>query len=374
MKQLAQGARRVSTMLGIAALAVSALAACDPPEGDREPNGRWTVSAANRWYDAQPWLVGANFVPSTAVNELEMWQADTFDPDTIDRELALAEGLGFNVMRVFLHDLLWEQDADGFKQRIEQYLAIADRHGMRTMLVLFDNVWGPDPQLGPQPAPIPGVHNSRWVQSPSADETRGFPDSPQTQQRLEGYVKGIISAFADDPRVIMWDLVNEPGNSGIQLAALPLVDASFAWAREVAPSQPLTAGVWIVHTTWEASTALLAQADVITFHAYSDITGTADVIDDLREVSDRPLICTEYMARTLGSRFETHLPLFRDERVGAIHWGLVSGKTQTIYPWISDEGAPEPEIWFHDVFRPDGTPFDAAETELVMSIVTATNP
>ena len=364
--------------LCLISIAISMLAACESaPDGpfvpERDASGRWTAASAKRWYAAQPWLVGANFVPSTAVNELEMWQADTFDPDTIDRELGMAEGLGFNVARVFLHDLLWEQDPDGFKQRIDQYLAIADRHGIRTVLVLFDNVWNAESQLGPQPAPIPGVHNSRWVQSPSQAETVGFPDQPETQARLEAYAKGIISAFATDPRVLMWDLVNEPGNTGIQLAALPLVDAAFAWAHELEPAQPLTAGPWILPTKWELSTFLLDHSDIVTFHSYADVTTTNQWIADLRAFSDRPQICTEWMARTMDSRFETHLPMFRDEHVGAINWGLVSGKTQTIYPWLSPEGAPEPAIWFHDIFRPDGTPFDAAETELVTSIIAAAN-
>ncbi len=364
---------RCRTLIAIWLLSACGSAHDGPFVPERDASGRWTVASAKRWYEEQPWLVGANFVPSTAVNELEMWQADTFDPETIDRELGMAEGLGFNVARVFLHNLLWEQDPEGFTQRIDQYLAIADRHGIRTILVLFDNVWDEEAQLGPQPAPVPGVHNSRWVQSPSQAETIRFPDDPEIQSRLGAYAKGIISAFGSDPRVLMWDLVNEPGNSGIQLHALPLVEASFAWAREVAPQQPLTAGPWIVHTTWEASTFLLDRSDVITFHSYADVVTTGELIADLRDVSDRPLICTEWMARTMDSRFETHLPMFRDQHIGAVNWGLVSGKTQTIYPWLSPEGAPEPAIWFHDIFRPDGTPFDAAETELVRSIVMAAN-
>ena len=127
---------------------------------------RWTEAEANAWYAKQPWIVGADFLPSTAINELEMWQAETSDPKTIDRELGWAEAAGMNTMRVFLHNLLWEQDPEGFKKRIDEFLAISARHHIRPMFVLFDSCWDPFPKLGPQHPPIPGVHNSGWVQAP----------------------------------------------------------------------------------------------------------------------------------------------------------------------------------------------------------------
>ena len=60
------------------------------------------------------------------------------------------------------------------------------------------------------------------------------------------------------------------------------------------------------------------------------------------------------------SNFATHLPFLKKENVGAYNWGLVSGKTQTIYPWDSwtKPYDAEPKIWFHDIFRKDGSPFD----------------
>ncbi len=342
---------------------------------ERDADGRWTAASASAWYATHPWLVGANFIPSTAINQLEMWQADTFDPETIDRELGWAAAIGMNVMRVFLHDLLWDSDPDGFVKRIDRYLAIADRHGIRTMLVLFDNVWDPEAHLGPQPEPVPGVHNSGWVQSPAKQETLAFANDPVLQARLERYVKGVIGAFANDRRVLAWDLLNEPGNSNIHTGCLPLLEASFRWAREVAPSQPLTAGSWFLQTWAQVSKTSLDLSDVATFHNYDTEPDTAAVIERLRRYSDRPLICTEYMARTVGSTFQTHLPLFRDQRVGAIHWGLVSGKTQTIWPWgsLPNPDATEPPLWFHDVFRADGTPYDAAETDFIRALTAEVN-
>src|SRR5690348_10679224 len=170
---------------------------------------RWTEQAARDWYAKQPWLVGANYIPATAINELEMWQASTFDPQRIDKELGWAESIGMNTMRVFLHDLLWDQDASGFKKRINTFLEIAYKHKIKPMFVLFDSCWDPFPKLGPQHAPKPGVHNSGWVQSPGAKAL----EDPSQYERLEKYVKGVVGAFGRDRRVLAWDIWNEPDNT-----------------------------------------------------------------------------------------------------------------------------------------------------------------
>jgi len=215
-------------------LFVSSVAAAEP---------RWSVDKAARWYDGQPWVVGCNFISSTAINQLEMWQQDTFDPTTIDRELGYAQSIGMNTVRVFLHNIPWEQDASGFKGRINTYLGIADRHHIKTIFVLFDSCWNDNPRPGKQPAPKPGVHNSGWVRAPG---TRRLFDS-RTWGGLEGYTRDIIKTFGNDSRVLMWDLFNEPSNSGYFDAVVPLLKAVFGWAREVNPVQPLTSGLWNDH-------------------------------------------------------------------------------------------------------------------------------
>jgi len=347
----------------------------------QESNNRWTADRATEWYAAHGWLVGANFVPSTAINQLEMFQADTFDPETIDRELGWAADIGFNTMRVYLHDLLWTQDAEGFLERVDRYLAIADKHGIKTMLVLFDAVWDPHPKLGLQPEPKSGVHNSGWVQSPHIDilkdTTRHYEVKP--------YVVGVLSHFANDPRVLAWDLYNEPGNKNVLsygkdeisdkvAKGQTFLESLFTWAREENPSQPLTAGVWLnpggrTDPPHPLDTLMIENSDIITFHTYSPLAGATRAVEWLQTYG-RPIVCTEYMARAAGSTFETILPYFKEQNVGAISWGLVNGKSQTIYPWIS-WGKPfekEPDVWFHDVFRQDGTPFDEKETNLVRSL------
>ena len=212
---------------------------------------RWSEQKANAWYAQQPWLVGSNYVPKSAINQLEMWQEATFDPVQIDTELAWAEAMGMNTMRVFLHDLLWQQDAGGFKKRIDRFLTIASRHHIRPLFVLFDSCWDPLPHLGPQHPPTPGVHNSGWVQSPGATALADANQYP----RLKAYVQGVVGAFAKDNRILAWDVWNEPGgdNAGSYpkeelkekdktARVTALLPQAFEWAREANPMQPLTSG------------------------------------------------------------------------------------------------------------------------------------
>ena len=343
---------------------------------------RWTPAQADAWYQERPFLVGSNFIPSTAINQLEMWQEETFDPETIDRELGFAASLGFNSMRVFLHHLLWEQDREGFLERVERFLAICDRHGIGVVMVLLDGVWDPNPRLGGQGEPRPHVHNSGWVQSPGAD----ILGDPERQDGLESYVYGIVHDFRDDPRIQVWDLFNEPDNRNessypdTELKDKPekaamLLKKVFLWARAAEPSQPLTAGVWMGPWPEEKPLApiealMLEESDVVSFHNYGALEDVRQRVGELRRYR-RPILCTEYMARPRGSRFDPLLGYFKDEKVAAYNWGLVAGKTQTTYPWDSwtKRYTAEPAVWFHDIFRPDGTPYDPSEVRYIKSLL-----
>jgi hypothetical protein len=323
----------------------------------------WSVARAQTWYRTHPWISGTNFIPSTAINQLEMWQAATFDPTTIDRELGWAEGIGFNTMRVFLHSVAWKEDPAGFKKRVGDYLVLADKHHIQTIFVFFDDCWNKVPHAGLQPAPRAGVHNSGWVQDPGEPTSR---DSAAFSL-LKPYVHDVLTTFRSDPRILFWDLYNEPGNSDKRTASLPLVRNVFAWAREVNPTQPLTSGIW----TWDftALNALqIGNSDIVTYHDYEDEAWHLRVIQMLR-ITGRPLVCTEYMARPRNSRFSTIMPLLKRENVGAISWGLVEGKTNTKYAWDTPlaDGS-EPVEWFHEVFRHDGTPYRRDEAELIKKL------
>ncbi|HSA96084.1 MAG TPA: glycoside hydrolase family 27 protein, partial [Acidobacteriota bacterium] len=320
-----------------------------------------TSERARAWAGAEPWTLGCNYIPRTAVNTLEMWQEATFDPLIIDQELGWAEDLGFNAVRVFLHYLPWQQDPGGFLKRLDRFLEIADKHHIGTMFVLFDDCWNAKFALGPQPAPRPGVHNSGWVQCPGPE----LLEKPARWSVLEAYTKGVIGFFREDRRVLAWDLYNEPGNSDYRSKSLPLVESVFDWARAADPRQPLTAGIWNESKEMADLNKLQAErSDIITFHSYQSKAEAEKRIAAL-EAYGRPLICTEYMARTAGSRFEDILPLLKAHEIGAMNWGFVKGKTQTIFPWGSKEGSPEPAVWFHDVMRPDGAPYIEAEAELI---------
>jgi len=331
-------------------------------------NQRWSIEQANEWYASQPWLVGCNFIPSNAINQLEMWQAETFDPETIERELGWAAGIGFNTVRTYLHDLAWQVDPEGFKGRIDHFLEIAARYKIRPILVFFDDCWKRHPRPGVQPAPLPGVHNSGWVQSPGPVVVRR---GASVWGRLERYVKDVIGAFANDERILLWDLYNEPGNSLSGKRSIPLLRAVFEWARAANPSQPLSVCVW--KNDKKLKEIPLAESDIITFHNYSPAAKLEKQIAELKKYN-RPVICTEWLARTRGSLVNTNLPVFAREQVGCLNWGLVAGKTNTIYTWKSTfwlfnfwnrmrGRAPEPRIWFHDLFRADGIPYDPTEIE-----------
>jgi hypothetical protein len=328
-------------------------------------NNRWTVARAHEWYAKQGWLRGSNFQPSTAINQLEMFQAETFDTATINRELGWAENLGMNAMRVYLHHLLWTGDKDGFKKRLDQYLAISSRHGIKTIFVFFDDCWNDTAFTGKQPEPKTGIHNSGWVRDPGTMVHR-YPDTVKT---LELYVKDVLSTFKNDTRILLWDLYNEPGNSGQFDKSMPLLQKVFQWAREVNPSQPVSAGVWNNGPNFKNLNKFqFENSDIITYHDYKYIDYHRKAIDTLKKFG-RPLICTEYMARTNGSLFQLIMPMLKKENIGAINWGFVSGKTNTIYAWNTPmPNGNEPDLWFHDIFRKDGTPFSRFEVEYIKSL------
>jgi hypothetical protein len=361
--------RLVRACLGATFFVAAASAACAASTAA----GRWTEERANAWMKARPYLAGGNYLPSTAINQLEMWQADTFDPATIERELGWARDLGFNTMRVFLHNLPWREDRTGFLQRVDTFLGIADRHGIATLVVIFDSCWDPFPRSGPQRAPKPHVHNSGWVQSPGQELLM----NGRAHGELEAYVKDVMTRFKDDKRILGWDLFNEPNNPNVSAYGpvetpykaeygLILLKETFTWARQVNPSQPLTAGPW--EGDWTPgrqspiNAYMLEQSDVISFHSYDPLEKMRERIELLEKLG-RPILCTEFMARPQGSRWETHLPLMKEKNVAAIAWGFIAGKSQTNYPWDSWKKTytAEPPEWFHDILRADGTAYKPDE-------------
>lgn len=365
----------LALLAGVAAIGLAAPA---------DARDMWSKAEAHEWYKGQPWLVGANYNPATAINQFEMWQADSFDPATIDKELGWARAIGMNTMRVYLHNMLWENDAAGLKQRMNQFLAIADKHDIKIMFVLFDSVWDPVPVAGPQRPPIPGVHNSGWMQSPGGAR---LADKSQ-YGKLEAYVKDIVGTFARDPRVVVWDVWNEPNNGGggnyaptpdktkLVAALLPKV---FDWAYAANPTQPLTSGLWIGEN-WDVAAKLdavekvqVARSEIMSFHDYNWPEQFERRANQMLSYG-RPVMCTEFMARGNGSTFDGSLPIGKRMNIAMYAWGFVDGKTQTRFPWDSWKKPytyDEPTIWFHEVLRGDGTPYRKAETDLIKALSAA---
>ncbi|GAB1815882.1 cellulase family glycosylhydrolase [Mycobacterium sp. MUNTM1] len=361
------------TALKLPLLLAAGAAVARVPRASAEEAGRWSPDRANRWYQAQGWLVGANYIPANAINQLEMFQPDTFDPRRIDTELGWAQFYGHNTARVFLHDQLWAADQRGFQTRLGQFVDIAARHRIKPLFVFFDSCWDPQPRAGRQRAPRPGVHNSGWAQSPGAERL----GDPKYVPVMRDYVTAVMTQFRNDNRVLGWDLWNEPDNPARQYRntersdkeqlVANLLPQVFRWARAVDPSQPLTSGVW--RGDWgqpqgrsTISDIQLANADVITFHSYAAPSGFENRINELTPLG-RPILCTEYMARPQGSTVESILPVAKRHNVGAINWGLVAGKTQTYFPWDSWDHpyTSVPKVWFHDLIRPEGRPFQDIE-------------
>lgn len=347
-------------------------------------NNRWDVDRAWEWYNNHPWIAGCNFIPSTAVNQLEMWQEETFDPETIERELSWASELGMNTIRVYLHDLAWEQDSEGFFQRVDRFLHIAGSQGIKSIPVIFDDCWHEGAEPGLQPEPVPGVHNSRWLQSPGKSKATDTSHWPV----LEQFVKDVVTRYGQDQRVLMWDIYNELGNFFLPTLSLPwhrripkllvqfpafhlmptptlpLFRKTLQWVRECSPVQPVTASIYMPHRN---NREVLKSSDIITFHNYKDFQNLEQEIIRLKQY-DRPIICTEFMSRTSGSTFKDCLPVFKKHNVGWINWGLVSGKTQTIYSWADRGNSTEPATWFHDILRKDGTPYDPDEAAFIRNM------
>lgn len=344
---------------------------------------KWSEKEANDWYAKQPWLVGSNYIPATAINQLEMWQPDTFDTTRIDMELGWAESLGMNTVRVFLHDLLWQQDPSGFRKRIDRFLTIAKKHRIRPILVLFDSCWFPFPAVGIQPIPRRGVHNSGWVQSPGA---KALTD-PAQDIRLLTYVQEVVLAFSTDDRILAWDLWNEPDNTNGSSygsseprdkvdrvrALLPEV---YKYARAGLPTQPLTSGVW-KGGDWSSPEKLdaiekiqMELSDIVSFHNYGKPEEFEKRIQWL-QAYHRPILATEYMARGNGSTFQGILPIAKQYKVAAYNWGFAAGKTQTWLPWDSWQHPytdRQPDLWFHDIFASNGKPYLQEEVEFIRSI------
>ncbi len=331
--------------------------------------GRWSEQKANEWYYSQEWAVGCDYIVSDAINQIEMWQESTFNPQLIEKELAVAEELGFNTVRLFLHDLVYESDPKGFKERVAQVLDICESHGIKVVMTFFTNGGKfDDVTLGQQPDPTPGIHNPEWRQTPGAKAV----NDPAQWPRLEKYVKDILKTFKHDNRIYCWCLYNEPENDNRGANSLPLMRETFKWAWEVNPDQPLTAPYASLMANDDRSNLaiwgfLSENCDIMSFHCYNPVATLMDKYINPLKKMNRPVICTECVGRPANTLFDMYA-ICRKENIGVLSFGLFDSKMQCKFHWDSKKGAKEPKIWFHDIFHADGTPYDQKEIDFIKEI------
>ena len=331
--------------------------------------GRWSEEKANQWYYSQDWPVGCDYIVSNAINQIDMWQESTFSPDLIDRELAMAEELGFNTVRLFLHDLVYEADPKGLKTRISEVLDICGNHGIKVVMTFFTNGGKFDNvSLGQQPAPTPGVHNPEWRQTPGAEVV----NDPAQWGRLERYVKDILKTFKKDKRIYCWCLYNEPENDNRGANSLPLMREAFKWGWEINPDQPLTAPYASLMASDDRSNLaiwgfLAENCDIMSFHCYNPVYTLMDKYITPLKKMNRPIICTECVGRPANTLFDM-FAICRKENIGVLSFGLIDSKMQCKFHWDSKAGAVEPKVWFHDLYHADGTPYDKNEIAFIKQI------
>jgi len=346
---------------------------------------KWTEEEIWEWYNNRPWIMGCNFIPSNCINNIEIWQEYNFDKvlNVIDKELGIAEETGFNSVRMVMPFFVWKYQTKGCKRRLDQFLSLAYKHGINLMPVLFDDCCVPkefyQPKFGEQPTPVPGHHGGIVITPFDGSSKVGYNlcDDIENWPDLEMYVKDLISTFAKDERIIIWDIWNEPGNSNRGTRSLAFMEKVFEIAREQDPIQPLTAGAWNFSDKFFESPDNLSViekraielSDIVTFHYYGDYEHTVKLIEVLKEYK-RPLIITEWLHRPFGNLVETHLPFFKNKKIGCYNWGLVNGKTQTHEPWDSIRNIPGLDFskWQHDLYHNDGTPYDGKEIKIFQSL------
>lgn len=353
----------------------------------------WTKERAWAWYNKQPWIRGCNYMPASCANRVDQWQELGSEERFAEmaRELALAESIGFNTLRIIVELQgfgVWLEEHDGFMARFERCLSLMAKHKMRAIVVLGNDCMRPKqiwklPKPGPQPCDI-GYHGGRKLSQHGA-----FPgqmghsqvDDPELKPKFFAMCRELLEKYRTDDRILFWNLWNEPGNARRGEASVEPLKELFQLAWEIDPVQPLSADVWAGDYGVSSKSKNQAQywagrlSDIISYHCYGDYERQVRVIRHLRHFYDRPLVNTEWLARIKHNDVFSAYPLYYLENVGCTCWGFVAGKYQTYEPWESmwralEKDTPESRTWdmtkwFHDLYRPSLRPYDPKEIELI---------
>lgn len=332
-----------------------------PPTPQGADGRRWSEERIWAWWRDIGVIRGVNYIPRSCVNSIEMWMEETFDPETLSEELGWARDCGFTAVRIPLQFAVYQLDPQGFLDRLDRFLSIAKNRGLLTVPVLFDdlNRAGREPEVGPQPPPVPGAHNAQWVPSPGPSRVT----DPQRWKELEEYMKSVLNRFRNDRRVLYWDLYNTAGNDGLWDRSLPLLERSFDWAREVNPSQPIAVPAWRELGS-PMSARKLERSDLITFQSFDSAQMVESQIQLLKRFN-RPIVLVDFLMRQRESRLETILPVCATYGVGWFSRGLAQGRTQI---WVQDSAFANPQapdLWQADVLKSDGAAYDRREIDLI---------
>jgi len=292
---------------------------------------------------------------------MEFWQADTFNADTIGKELSWAKESGFNSVRVPLQYAAWAEDPEGFKKRFNVFLDLAGRRHLSVTPVLFDDTSTSvsDPIPGKQPDPIPGVHNSQWTPSPG----RSAVLDRTKWSDLEQYVRDVVGGHRTDSRILFWDLYNTPGSGGMGEKSLALLESVFRWVRQERPHQPVSAAVW-GDANDPMSARFMELSDLVTFSDF-DNAQVFNARMKACKASKRPIICADWLKRQAGNTVRDILPMMSDNKVGWYMRGLVKGRANLYMPDDAKPGSGEPAVWQQDMLWPDGKPYDRKEIDLI---------
>ena len=368
----------------VSLLAVSAFAQRHEP---------WSRERAWAWYDRQPWIRGCNYMPASCANRVDQWQTlgakERFEE--MDRELAAAEEIGFNTMRLAVELQgfgVWLAEHDGFMENFERSLELLAKHKMRAIVLLGNDCMRPKriwqlPKPGPQPCDL-GYHGGRkQSQHGSFPGEIGYSqvDDPVLKPKFYAMCEELMTKYRTDERILFWNLWNEPGNSHREQVSVEPIREMFRLAWRIDPVQPLAADVWYGEygtTTNDPNRAQYvagALSDIVSYHCYKGFEEHVRIIAKLKRHFQRPMINTEWLARTVHCDVFDNYPLFYLERIGTLNWGLVNGRYQTHEPWeflwkrIEQNPRQAAELdmtkWLHDLLRPSLRPYDPREINLI---------
>jgi hypothetical protein len=261
-----------------------------------------------------------------------MWR--DWDGPQVQRELTLArDQLGINAVRVLLpYNFGGSQRVGGSEldeqiDHLRQLAQIAGQLNLRLIVTLFDFM----------------------------------PDFPSAGSRAEAlnldYLRAVLGSFADDERIMAWDLHNEPDHYGQWKAGDP--DSVLDWlgrmadeAHRIAPSQLVTVGMGQAESLWRPGPdgrRAVDFSDLVSVHIY-DAGAAVRQIDAIRARTGRPILVEEFGWPTdtpcLAPNWNeaTQVQLYRDVMAaarsgaaGAVAWTLRDYDQAAGMRWDSHE-------------------------------------